>query len=250
MTPIREIPPNVIRSIPPPVIRTIDPITPPVTQVAPPPVTRGIKPPVINVPDYEIDYPTIDVPTEEEWRGIAGGDQQQITPDSPTRDLPETPAIPVQPTINIGGNEIPVPEAAPLIAAGASAIVATGVTLGATMAFQQLKSAIEPLTKKRKGKIKVKKVKTVLHFVPNSDETIDVIEYSARGMRVVDSGIDKLEQYLRDAVDLNTFYEYDYKLIIDEDLKKNFTKAGEKRFSRHFASPAKIAKKLSARFSI
>ena len=247
MTPIREIPPNVIRSMPPPVIRTIDPITPPVTQVAPPPVTRGIKPPVINVPDVEINYPTIDVPTEEEWRGIAGGDQQQITPDAPTRDLPETPAVPTQPTINIGGNEIPVPEAAPLITAGASAIVATGVTLGATMAFQQLKSALEPLTKKRK--VKVKKVKTVLHFVPNSDETIDVIEYSARGMRVVDSGVDKLEQYLRDAIDLNTFYEYDYKLIIDEDLKKKFTKAGEKRFSRHFASPAKIAKKLSSKFS-
>ena len=85
MTPIREIPPNVIRSIPPPVIRTI---TPPVTQVAPPPVTRGIKPPVINVPGVEITYPTIDVPTQEEWRGIAGGDSQQITPDAPTRDLP------------------------------------------------------------------------------------------------------------------------------------------------------------------
>ena len=249
MTPIREIPPNVIRSMPPPVIRTIDPITPPVTQVAPPPVTRGIKPPVINVPDVEINYPTIDVPTEEDWRGIAGGDQQQVTPDAPTRDLPESPAVPTEPTINIGGNEIPIPEAAPLITAGASAIVATGVTLGATMLFQKLKTLIEPLLKKKK-KIKIKKVKTVLHFVPNDDGSCDIIQYSAKGMKVLESKVEKIEQYLRDETDLNSFYEFDYKLIIDDDLKNSFTKEGVKRFKKHFATPAQIAKKLGAKFSI
>jgi len=243
MTRIREIPPSVIRNIPPPVVRTIDPVTPPVTQVVPPPVTRGIQPPVINVPGVEIDYPTIDVPTEEEWREGMGGGSQPGSEFEEGRELP-----PSAPTINIGGNDIPLPEAAPLIAAGATAVVSTGVALGATMAFTKLKTLLEPLLKKKK-KIKLKKVKTVLHFVPNDDGSCDIIQYSAKGMKVLESGIEKLEQYLRDETDLNSFYEFDYKLIIDDDLQKHFTKEGTKRFKRHFASPAQIAKKLGSKFA-
>ena len=249
MTRIREIPPSVIRNIPPPVVRTIDPVTPPVTQVVPPPVIRGIDPPVINVPGVEIDYPTIDVPTEQEWREGMGGGQKNESEFEEGRELPAPPG----PSINIGGQDIPLPQVAPMVTAGASAVVATTVTLGATIAFQQGKKALEPVLKKallpKKKKIKIKQVKPVLHFIPNEDGTCDIIQYSAKGMKILRSNIEKLEQYLRDEVDLNTLYEYDNKLIIDEQLKEQFTKDGARRFKKHFAAPKVIAKKLGSKFA-
>ena len=249
MARIREIPPSVIRNVPPPVVRTIDPITPPVTQVAPPPVTRGIKPPVVNVPEVEIDYPTIDVPTEQDWRDGMGGGQTNGSEFEEGNGVP----IPTAPSINIGGQDIPLPEVAPMVTAGASAVVATTVTLGATIAFQQGKKALDPLLKRalapKKKKIKIKQVKPVLHFIPNEDGTTEIIQYSAKGMKVLEGGIEKLEQYLRDEVDLDSLYEYDNKLIIDEELKSQFTKDGVKRFKRHFASPKSIAKKLGSKFA-
>ena len=243
-----RIPRTVIREIPPPVIRTV----PPVTQRVPPPVTNGIKPPVINVPEVEIDYPTIDVPTQEDWGGVVGGQQNGVEqPTTPGRELP--PPTPQVPTINIGGTDVPMPEVAPMITAGASAVVATTVTLGATIAFQQLKTAADPLLKRmmapKKKKIKIKQVKPVLHFIPNDDGTADVIQYTAKGMKILENNIPKLEQYLRDEVDLNSLYEFDNKLIIDEELEKQFTKDGVKRFKKHFAAPKVIAKKLGSKFA-
>ena len=249
-----RIPPTVIREIPPTVIRTIEPLAPPVTQRVPPPVTNGIKPPVINVPEVEIDYPTIDVPTQEEWEGVIGGQQNGVEqPTTPGRDLPPTPATPQVPTINIGGTDVPMPDVAPLITAGASAVVATTVTLGATIAFQQLKTAADPLIKRmtapKKKKIKIKQVKPVLHFIPNDDGTTEVIQYSARGMKVLEGGIEKLEQYLRDQVEIDALWEYDNKIIIDKELSKQLTKEGQNRFKKYFVSPKAIAKKLGAKFS-
>ena len=104
------------------------------------------------------------------------------------------------------------------------------------------------LQPKRK-KIKVKQVKPVLHFIPNEDGTSEVIEYSQKGMKVLDDGIEKLEQYLRDQVEINSLWEYDNKIIIDEELGKKLTKEGRKRFKRYFAAPKVIAKKLGAKFA-
>ena len=235
------IPRPVIRDIPPPVIRTLEP-----------PVVRGIQPPVIDVPNPIIEYPTIDVPTEEEFR-------QQMSPRQETqtqqpeniRELPATPPPPTGPTINIGGIEAPLPEPAPLITAGATALVTTAVTLGATILMGQFKDKLlEPMMKQsgKKKKIKIKQIKPVLHYVMNEDETVDIIEYSAKGTKVVDQTGD-VEKYLRDQVEIDSLYEYDNKIIIDDVIKDKFTKEGAKRFKSLFAPAKSIVKKLSSKIS-
>ena len=249
-----RIPAPVIRTIPPPVVSTIEPIAPPVVDRTPPPIVRGLQVPIINVPDPTIDYPIIDVPTQEEFdEAVRNGQQTQPQqPPQDTRDIP-VPEVPEQPVVDVGGVEIPIPEPGPLVAAGSLAVVTTAVTLGSTIVFTQLKSAAEPLIKsllQKKKKVKIKSVKPVLHFVPNDDGTTQLIQYSAKGMKVLEGSIEKLEQYLRDQVDIDSLWEYDNKVIIDEELKKQLTKDGAKRFKRHLVPPKAIAKKLAAKFSI
>ena len=246
-----RIPAPVIRTIPPPVVSRIEPIQP-VTQAVTPPVVRGLQVPIINVPDPTIDYPIIDVPTQEEFdEAVRNGQQNNVDQGQDTRDL--APPVPEQPVVDVGGVEIPIPEPGPLVAAGSLAVVTTAVTLGSTIVFTQLKSAAEPLIKsllQKKKKVKIKSVKPVLHFVPNDDGTTQLIQYSAKGMKVLEGSIEKLEQYLRDQVDIDSLWEYDNKVIIDEELKKQMTKDGAKRFKRHMVPPKAIAKKLAAKFSI
>ena len=225
--PIR-IPRSVIREIPPP------------TEI-PAPVVRGIAPPAVNVPEVIIDYPTIDVPTKEEFEaGVAPSKEEQPAP-----------------AIKVGGVDVPIPDPGPLVAAGSLAVVTTAVTLGSTIVFTQLKTAAEPMIKNavqnmmggKKKKVKIKQVKPVLHFIQNEDGTAEIIQYGAKGMSVVQDNITNLEQYLRDQVDIDSLYEFDNKLLIDEDLTKSFTKEGQKRFKRHVVKPKAIAKKLGAKFS-
>ena len=248
-----RIPTPVIRTIPPPVVSTIEPVEP-VINVVPPPVVRGLELPIINVPNPTIDYPIIEVPTREEFDEVVGGgkdNQPEETQD--TRDL-TPPSVPEQPVIDVGGVEIPIPEPGPLVAAGSLAVVTTAVTLASTIVFGQLKSAAEPLVKQmlkpKKKKIKIKSVKPVLHFVPNEDGTTQLIQYGAKGMKVLEGSIEKLEQYLRDQVDIDSLWEYDNKVIIDEELKNQMTKDGIKRFKKYMVPPKAIAKKLAAKFSI
>ena len=185
-----EIPSPVIRTIPPPVIRD-----------APLPVVRGIEVPVIDVPNPVIEYPTIDIPTEQDMRQQMGGQQSAQEEDvEDTRDLPDSPPAPPtptpvipppppQPTITIGGIEAPLPEPAPLITAGATALVTTSVTLTATILVSKFKDAIlEPMVKRieansgKKKKIKIKKqVKPVLHYVLNDDNTVDILRVFTEG---------------------------------------------------------------------
>ena len=247
---------NVISELPRPVIQSSVPIV----RGAKPPVVSGISPPVVDVPDTSFEYPTLDPPTEEKFQEEMAPPPQQepqtSTPTPDTRDLPTTPttpAIPTQPSFEVGGVDIPIPEPGPLVAAGSLAVVTTVVTLGATIAVGQAKTALEPLLRKlltpKKKKIKVKKVTPVLHYIPNEDGTVECIEYSAKGMKVLEGGIQKFEQHLRDQVELDAFWEYDNKIIIDEELSKNLTKEGQKRFKKYFAAPKVIAKKLGAKFS-
>ena len=273
---IRQIqsPSNVIREIPPSVITEI---SPPVIRTPTPPVVRGISPPVVRVPDPQIEYPQIQVPRpvpqppeEREQVTPPTREPQETNEDTPTdtRELPNTPSVPPTPqvptqtpTIDIGGTQIPLPEPGPLVAAGSLAVVTTVVTLGATIAIGQVKNALEPMLRKammqrpeldakgRKKKIKIKRVKPVLHFIMEEDGEVEVIEYSQNGMKVLDGNISNLEQYLRDQVDTNSLYEFDNKLIIDDSLKSKFTKEGQKRFKSYFATPKTIAKKLGAKFS-
>ena len=237
--------------IPDPVVRNLPP---PVTESMAPPVIRGISPPVVNVPDTSIDYPTLDIPTEQQFEADLSQPQEveQGTEDS-TRELPPKPQIPVTPTIDVGGVQIPLPAPEVAITAGTSAVVATTVSLAAAVAFTQIKSAVEPflkqLLKPKKNKAKIKQKKPVLHFVEDEEGSVEVFMYSAKGVKVVDKITHGVETYLRDQIEMNLYYEYENKIIIDDLLKDKFTKEGVKRFKNHFTPAKVIVKKLSAKFS-
>jgi len=79
----------------PPIIPTINP---PVTKSVTVPVVRGMELPVILMPDTRIKYPTIDVPTQEEFDAAVKEEQKkqekEEEKDKP-RGLPDTkPVIP------------------------------------------------------------------------------------------------------------------------------------------------------------
>ena len=252
--PVRNIPRI---ELPTPSIRRIPR---PITSRTPPPITRGISPPTINVPDTSIEYPTIDVPTEEQFRGdMKPREEPQPIEEEDTREISEPKEVPLpsevnRPTINIGGIEAPLPEPAPLITAGATAVVTTVVALGATIAIGQIKKLIEPMMKRasspsKKKKVKIKQVKPVLHYVLGEDDIIDIFEYSQTGTKLVGQ-TDDVEKYVRDQVESDGLYEYDNKVIIDDVIQEKFTKEGAKRFKPLFAPAKSIAKKLSAKFSI
>ncbi len=96
-------------------------------------------------------------------------------------------------------------------------------------------------------KVKIKQKKPVLHFV-EAENGAQLFEYSVKGTRLVDT-TDNIEQYLRDQVDIDSLYEFDNKIIVDDVLKDKFTKEGAKRFKKHFTPAKAIVKKLSARLS-
>ena len=254
-----EIQTPVIHSIGPTVINAIEvPVTRPSV-----PVTRSMRVPIIDLPEYEYEYPILNIPpepivTEAGTPGGPGqaGDGEAETEETDTRDLAPTVAQPVvdvppQPTIDIAGVEIPVPDPGVVATAGSVAVVTTAAGMGATVVFGQVKNALTPVVNelvKKKFKVKIKQVKPVLHFVPQGD-VVNIFEYSMKGTRLVDS-VDNVEMYLRDQVDMNALYEYDNKLLVDATLKDNFTKEGAKRFKNLFTPARAIAKKLSAKFSI
>lgn len=239
------------------------------------PVSRGLALPVFESPDPSIKYPVINVPTQEEFdaavkaeRDKQASEQQEKSrglPDTKPPDLPaavqalqQTPPvtkaeIPAEnPTINVAGVKIDLPDPSLVATAGSVAVVTTAATMVATTAFTALKNAAEPLIKeatKKKFKLKIKQVKPVLHYVLAEGGHIDVFEYSAEGTRLVEQ-VTNVEQYIRDQVEINALYEIDNKIIIDDVIADKFTKEGQQRFKPLFAPAKKIAKKLSAKFSI
>ena len=92
---IRIINPSSVRIDGPPIIPTIEP---PVTRRTERSVTHGIALPIINVPDPTLNYPVIDVPTQEEFDAAvkAEKEKQQQEQEDKTRGLPDTkpPVIP------------------------------------------------------------------------------------------------------------------------------------------------------------
>jgi len=131
------------------------------------------------------------------------------------------------------------------------AVVTTAATVASTAVFNALKNAAEPMIReatKNKFKIKIKKVKPVLHYVMTEAGHVDIFEYSSDGTRLIGQ-TDNVEQYLRDQVDTNTLYEIENKIIIDDVIADKFTKEGQKRFKPLFAPAQKVAKKLSSKLS-
>ena len=78
---------------------------------------------------------------------------------------------------------------------------------------------------------------------------VNIFEYSNAGTQLVDV-VDNAEHYIRDRLDENSMYDIDNKIIIDDSLKKEMTKDGQKRFSKMFSPSKAIAKKLTSKFSI
>ena len=243
------IPRNVIQDIPPPTIRSTTA-----------PVVRGLEVPVIDVPSPVLNYPTIDVPTQEEFQGVVEQPQSQEAQETPpSRNLPPPQATPNLPELPPPSVTLPVvgpvdlPPVAPLITAGATAVVTTTVVLASNIVLGQVKQALDgPLKKmlepKKNKKIKLKQKKPVLHYVREGDK-VNIFEYSIKGTKLLET-VEKPEQYIRDQVEMSSVYEYDNKVIINDDVTDMFTKEGQKRFKKHFTPAKSIVKKLSAKFSI
>jgi len=231
------IPRNVIREIPPPSIRE-----------TPPPVVSTLERPVIDVPSVVIEYPTLDAPTQEQFEGmIQSPTPVPAEPADPDRTLPPLP--PTGPSIDVGGVTVDLPPLDVVATTGATAVIATVTTLVAGMLVKKSLGWIGDLFKKKKFKVKVKKVTPVIQYVLNSHGNVDIFEHSKTGTKLVDS-VDNVESYIRDQIELDEFYETVNKVIVDDGLKDKFTQEGQKRFKSLFLSPAKLAKKLSAKLSI
>lgn len=255
--------------------RIIPTIDPPVTQKTERTIIRGLEVPVVNIPSPAINYPVINVPTQEEFDAAVRAEQkkQQDEEAAKNRQLPDTtpppqlpqvaqtppiqtpiaeiPADKPQPTFTAYGVDINLPDPSLVATAGAVAVVTTASTMVATTALNAFKNAAEPLIKeatKNKFKLKIKQVKPVLHYVLTDSGKIDIFEYSAEGTKLIDQ-TDNVEQYIRDQVEINTLYEIDNKIIIDDVIAERFTKEGQKRFKPLFAPAKRVAKKLSARLS-
>ena len=240
------------------------------------PVTRGLVLPIIEVPNPILDYPVVDVPTQEQFDAAVRAEQQRTEhPPDKTREMPDgtppsqlpqvfqTPPpgapvasipanTPTTPTLTVFGTNINLPDPSVVATAGAVAVVTTAVTVASTAVFNALKNAAEPIIKeatKSKFKVKIKTVRPVLHYVLTDSGHIDIFEYSSEGTKLIGQ-TDNVEQYLRDQVDMNTLYEIENKVIIDDVIADKFTKEGQKRFKPLFAPARKIAKKLGARLSI
>ena len=236
-----SIPRNIIRQIPPPI-----------TDSVAPPVTSAIEVPVLDVPNAIIEYPTLDVPTQQSFEGMATPPQQtQQEPEEDTRDLPPPAKPETEVTVELPVvGEVPLPPVAPLVTAGATAVVVASVTMTSTILLNALKEkVIGPMIEKatKPKKIKIKQKKPVLHFV-EAEDGVSVFQYSAKGTKLITT-TDNIEQYLRDQVDIDSLYEFDNKIIVDDVLKDKFTKEGAKRFKKHFTPAQAIVKKLSARLS-
>jgi len=227
------------------------------------------------MPDPSLNYPIINVPTQEEFDAAVRADkekqaQEEVTknrglPDTtPPPQLPqifqtppiqtpvaEIPATKPTPAFTINGVDINLPDPSVVATAGAVAIVTTATTMASSVALNAIKNAAEPFLKeatKNKFKIKIKQVKPVLHYVLAEGGHVDVFEYSAEGTRLVEQ-VDNVEQYIRDQVEINSLYEIDNKIIIDDVIASKFTKEGKERFKSLFSPAKKIAKKLSSRLS-
>jgi hypothetical protein len=273
-TPINIPNSNINRISGPSVISTID--RPSIRGVEAP-VVRGLEVPIVDSPNTAIKYPVINVPTQAEFDAAVKAEREKQAqeekpkerglPDSKPTELPpavqqatqqppapvaEIPADKPQPTFTVLGADINLPDPSLVATAGAVAVVTTAATIASTTVLNALKNAAEPIIKeatKNKFKIKIKQVKPVLHYVLAEEGHIDIFEYSENGTRLVEQ-VDNVEQYIRDQVEINSLYEIDNKIIIDDVIKDKFTKEGKERFKPLFAPAKKIAKKLSAKLSI
>jgi hypothetical protein len=153
----------------PSIIPTIEP---PVIQDSPPPVVRGLALPVFRMPDPSINYPTINVPTQEEFDAAVKAEQkqQEESKEEKSRGLPDSKPIlpqvqvPVQNTqenrnisdqpftnTNLGVPEIQVPFVGPVPIPPKEQVILAGTTATASVAAALIgKSLVEWMVGKMK----------------------------------------------------------------------------------------------------
>jgi len=164
-----EIKPIQIRSEPPPIIPTIEP---PVTRRTERTTVYGIEIPIVNIPNPTLNYPVIDVPTQEEFDAAVKAEQkkQEEEKQEKTRGLPDAqPVLPQvqvpvqnsqdnrnisdQPTTNsnLGVPEIQVPFVGPVPVPPKEQVILAGTTATASVAAALVgKSLVEWMVKKMK----------------------------------------------------------------------------------------------------
>ena len=151
--------------------RIIPTIEPPVTKRTERSVAHGLELPIINVPDPTINYPVIDVPTQEEFDAAVRAEQkkQEEAKEEKTRGLPDTTPVlpqvqvPVQekqdnrnisdqpPSNNLGVPVIEVPLVGPVPVPPKEQVILAGTTATASVAAALVgKSVVEWLVGKMK----------------------------------------------------------------------------------------------------
>ena len=166
---IKIINPSSVRIDGPPIIPTIEP---PVTRRTERSVTHGLQLPIVNIPDPTINYPVIDVPTQEEFDAAVRAEQQkqQQEQEEKTRGLPDSkPIVPqvqvpqesVQDKIiketntptNLGVpvievpivGEVPVPPKEQVILAGTTATASVAAALVGKSVVEWLVGKMKPI---------------------------------------------------------------------------------------------------------
>jgi hypothetical protein len=166
-----EIKPIQIRSNPPPIIPTIEP---PVTRRTERSVIPEVDMPIINIPDTTINYPVIDVPTQEEFDAAVRAEQKkkEEEKEEKSRGLPDTQPIlpqvqvPVQNTqdnrnisdepttnTNLGVpvievpivGEVPIPPKEQVILAGTTATASVAAALVGKSLVEWMVNKMKPI---------------------------------------------------------------------------------------------------------
>lgn len=153
--------------------------------------------------------------------------------------------------MTIAGQEVSLPSPKEIVQASATAVVGTSVTLVTALVFNQARRTVGEVAAKvtrKKFKVRLRRVKPVLHMICENDG-VTVVEYSSDGVRTLASQINNPEQFLRDLIETDEFFEADHKIVIDEPIRERFSREGASRFN-YFAPSKKLARKLAARFSL
>ena len=153
----------------PSIIPTIEP---PVIQSTPPPISRGLALPVFRMPDPSINYPVINVPTQEEFDAAVAAEkkQQQEEKEEKSRGLPDSktpsPQLPPslqtlttdrvvaeEPNTNLGVpiievpiiGEVPVPPKEQVILAGTTATASVAAALVGKSLVEWMVGKMKPI---------------------------------------------------------------------------------------------------------
>jgi hypothetical protein len=251
-----------------------------IERLPPPVVSRPeipslvIPKPVVDVPRPRVEYPTFLLPPQlsaptPEMRGETeeAAPKKEKEKPKPQPNIPLPPQIVVPPlplpeeaqlpkpiaaqnVIEIAGYDINIPTVKDITQASTTAVIGTSATLATAIIFNQARKVVgEAVTKatRNKFKIRLRYVKPVIHLV-HDEGGVTALEYSEDGVKTLATSLTNPEQFLRDLIQSDELFEADHRIVIDEPIKKHFTREGAKRFN-YFAPSKKMARRLAARIT-